>query len=459
MKFKQWIHFFRADADDAEVSSILDGKVIVKSVKKDEQSYVRLGWLALGVTLLAFFLWALLAPLGEGVPVHGVIKVAGNSKTIQHLRGGIVEEILVSDGDKVKENDPLLRLNDVQLKSQKQSIESQLLIGLANEARLLAERDDANEIVFPSFLIAHKKDPKIKEVLRVQGQLFRSRRASMHRDMEIGTQTIAGLKEQIGGLNAQEISKSELLGSYNAEMKSNRPLYDQGYIPRNRLFELERSISQVTGERSDDLASIGRAKRQIAEEELRILQSRSAYQKDVETQLADAQGKVAEYQERYIASEDDLNRVIVRAPIDGVVVDSLVHTIGGVIQPGQKLMDIVPEMGGLEVEVQIPTHLIDHVHVGLGADVHFTALDATHVPPIPGKLSYVSADRVADTKSDIAYFVGRVKVTPEGMALLDKELIRPGMPADAIIKTNERTLVGYLMKPLMNRMRFAFTER
>lgn len=458
MKFRQWLHFFKTDQDDAEVASIIDSSGQAP-LPTDEKTHARWGLRVLLVFLAATLAWMAFAPLSQGVPAHGFIKVEGNRKTIQHLKGGIIQEILVKEGDRVKEDQPLVVLNETQLKAQQGMVESQLVIAMAVEARLSAERDDRTKITFPEFLRARKTQPQVNEAMQVQDQLFRTRRAAVKGEEAIGRETIVGLEEQIRGLTAQGTSKAEQLKLFNEELKALRPLYDQGYIPRNRLFELERAVAYLSGQRSDDLANIGRAKSQIAETRLKVLQSRGQYQKEVETQLAEAQSKVADLKERLVATQDDLNRVVLRAPNAGIVVDLTVHTIGGVVAPGQKLMDLVPEGGELVIEAQIPTHLIDNVHAGLDADIYFTALDQTLVPTIPGKLVYVSADRMTDPKTDAPYFVGRVVVTAEGMKILGKQSMQPGMPADVVLKMSDHSLMGYMLKPFLNRLRFAFTER
>ena len=457
MKIRQWLQFFKTDKDDAEVSSIMANDK--SSLTTDEQGAARWGLRVLLLGVGAFMVWAIFAPLSEGVPAHGFIKVEGNRKTIQHLGGGIVEEIMVKEGDRVVADQPLMRLNETQLKAQQGIVESQLVIAMAMEARLNAERDNRDKLTYPEFLLARQQHPQAIEAMQVQGQLFRTRRAAMRGEEAIGRETIIGLEEQVRGLIAQEAAKAEQLSSFKEELKTLRPLHEDGYIPRNRLFELERAVAYLSGQRSDDLANIGRAKSQISEIKLKVLQSRQVYQKEVQTQLAETQSKVADLKERMVATQDELKRVVLRAPSAGIVVDLTAHTIGGVIAPGQKLMDIVPEGGGLGIEAQLPTHLIDNVHVGLDVDINFTAMDHTLVPTIPGKLIYVSADRMVDPRTDMPYFVGRVMVTAEGMKVLGKHSMQPGMPADVVVKVSERSMMGYLLKPLFSSLRFAFTER
>jgi protease secretion system membrane fusion protein len=236
-------------------------------------------------------------------------------------------------------------------------------------------------------------------------------------------------------------------------------MYEQGFIPRNRMFELERAVAFLSGQRSEDLANIGRARSQISETRLKILQSKELYRKDVETHLAEVQREVADQRERYIAVRDDLERVVVRSPSTGVVVDMSVYTVGGVITAGQQIMDVVPADQPLQVEVRIPTQLIDNVHPGLDADIHFPALDQFEVPRIPGRLVYVSADRLTEPRNEESYFLGRIEVKPESMGLLGKHQLQTGMPANVVIITGERSFLSYVVRPILARLQFAFTER
>ena len=411
------------------------------------------------VIMLIGFIWGAFAPLDQGVPVSGFVAVEGSRKTIQHLRGGIVEEILVHEGDSVVANQVLMRLNEAQVQAQQGAVTSQLLNYLAVEARLVAERAGKDRIVFPPFLLERKDVPRVQEAMQVQDQLFRTRRTALAGEVAIATETIAGLELQITGLKAQESSKLAQLKLYEEELQSLKPLYEQGFVPRNRMFDLERAIAYINGQRSEDVANIGRSRSQIGELKLKILQTREVFRKDVETQLTDVRKQVDDLTERRGATQDDLDRVILRAPVAGTVVDLSVHTVGGVITPGQKLMDVVPTDGSLLVEVKIPTNLIDNVQVGLDANIHFLALDQTIVPAVPGKLLYVSADRLTDPRTDMPYYVGRVSITPEGLVKLGHHGIQPGMPADVVIITGSHSLFGYLLKPVLARMQFAFKER
>jgi len=444
--------------EDKAVAAILAGEAVKPS--SETHFHWRLGLVVLVLGLGGFLLWAATAPLSQGVPTNGFIKVEGSRKTLQHLKGGIVDKILVQEGDVVKAGQPLVILNDTQLKSEQGALESQLISLRAMEARLTAEREGRAEVRYPEFLLKRAGNPHAAQAMREQSLLFRTRVDGIQGEELIANEMVAGLELQIEGMTAQDQSSQQQIKLFTEELDTLRPLYEQGFVPRNRMFELERSIAYLGGQRSENLTNIGRAKRQIAETRLKLTQTKSDYKKEVETQLTDVQRQAADLDQKLAGIEDDLRRVVMRASDDGVVVDLALHTVGGVVTPGQKLMDLVPTNDALLVEVQIPTHLIDSVHVGLDADVTFTALDRAVIPTVPGKLTYVSADRLTEpNKPEISYFIGRVVVTPAGMAKLGKHDLQPGMPAEVVIKTGQRTMLEYLLRPLLVRVKSAFTER
>jgi protease secretion system membrane fusion protein len=443
---------------DAAVDAILKDPLARASADVSEP--IRWGRWVLLVAGLLLLLWGALAPLAEGIPVSGFLKVEGNSKSIQHIKGGIVEDIAVKEGDVVKAGQTLMRLNDVQLKAQLGMIEAQLVSVLAVNGRLQAERDSRADVSYPAFLTTRQQDDAA-QAMRLQNQLFASRRGAMAIE-EAGTlDAIKGLEQQIGGIQAQEQAKAEQLRLFKEEYDSLKPMYEQGFVPRNRMFELERAMAMLSGQRSEDIANIGRARSQIAEARQRILLTRENYRKEVETLLTDANKQVGDLTQRQLATLDDLGRVVINSPVAGTVAGLTVFTLGGVIGPGQRIMDIVPGNLPLVIEVMIPTHLIDNVHVGLSADVHFVALDRMLVPVIEGQLVYVSADRqqMDPARPDLSHFVGRISVNQQEMAKLGKHALQAGMPAEVVIKTGERTLLGYLIRPLLSRLPFAFKER
>jgi protease secretion system membrane fusion protein len=457
MSIKNWFAGARERIETRVETSFptnADGKT---TIGLDEP--MRWGRVALWLGVLVAFIWAAFAPLGQGIPAQGTVKVEGERKSVQHPRGGVIDQILVREGDVVQAGQALIRMNDSMAQAQHGIVDSQLISLYATEARLKAERGDKDSIEFPEFLRERKGNAQVDEARQAQQQLFRTRQAGLRGEIAIARENISGLEEQIRGLVEQEKSKNEQLRLFKEELDSLRPLHEQGFVPRNRMFELERAVAFLGGQRSEDSANLGRVKSQIAELKLKILQVREAYRKEVETLLSEVQRQLADYKERRIATQDDLQRVVLKAPVAGTVVDLTVHTVGGVVDAGQKLMDIVPISQTLIIEARIPTHLIDGVRVGQEADVQFPALNQSQIPTVQGKLIYIAADSVTDQRTGAPYFVGRVATTPEGMKKLGNNTIQAGMPANVVIKTGERSLLSYLLKPLLARLQFAFTER
>ena len=415
--------------------------------------------LVMWVGFVVFLIWAFTAPLSQGVPTSGFIKVKGSVKTIQHLRGGIVDELLVRDGDHVTVGQALIRLNDVQLKAQVGVLEAQLLPAMAVEARLLAERAGAKTVSFPKVLM-DRDDSTVREAMRVQVQSFQARRASLAAEITMSGETINALEEQIRGIGASQAAKREQLRLYRSEYANLKPVYEEGFVPRNRLFELERAIASLDGGLSEDNSNMARARIQISETRARMNLSEENYRKEVDTLLTEMQRQIGDVNEKLTAVRDDLSRVILRSPVEGTVTASSVTTVGGVIAPGQKLLDIVPSGESLLIETQIPTHLIDNVRVGLPADVNFLALDRTLIPTVSGTLSYVSADRQVDERHpENSYYIGRVEMNETELKKLGTHLMQPGMPVEVVIKTGERTFAGYLFKPVFARLNVAMLAR
>ena len=457
MKTPNWLNQLRERSDNKLAQDI--AYAMKTTPEADVDSPARWGkralWLAAAITVV----WASTAPLGQGVPAHGFVTVEGSRKTIQHPRGGVVEAILVREGDKVAVGQPLIRLNEAQAQAQQGSIESQLISLMAVQSRLQAERDGAVRVAYPPFLLERQTLPQAAEAMAVQQQLFATRRAALEGEVGILSEGMTGLTRQMEGLAAREAANAKQAKLYADEFAALKPMYDQGFVPRQRMFELERALAYSEGQRNEDAANLGRIRSALSETRLKMAQVKEAYRKELETQLTDVQRNVADLTERRVATMDELERVVLRAPEAGTIVELSIHTVGGVAAPGQKLMDIVPESSKLVVEVMIPPQLIDSVKLGLLADLHFSAFDQTMVPNVEGELVYVGADRQTDPRTDASYFVGRVKITEEGWRQIGKQELRPGMPAEVVIKTGERSLFAYLLKPLLSRVQSGMTER
>ncbi len=368
----------------------------------DETHHARMGWWIVIVGVGGFMLWASLAPLDKGVPLSGTVAVASSRKAIQHPTGGIIEEILVKEGNSVKAGQILITMNATQAKALAEISRVQYFTARAVEARLTAERDGVGSIRFPSEMEDAKDDPRVMSNINLQNQLFVSRRNAIQGELRI-------LKEQLDSL---------------------RELTDEGYVARNRMLDIERLY----------------------------FQQKQTYQKEVGTQLAEAQKEAEGLRTRLVSQDFDLANVEVRAPVDGTVVGLSVFTRGGVIAPGFKLMEIVPSEDALVVEGQVPVHLIDKVHTDLKVELIFSAFNQNLTPHVPGIVTHVSADRLIDEVSRLPYYQVKAKVAPEGMKMISNLQVRPGMPVELFVKTGERTLLNYLLKPILDHIKMAMTE-
>ncbi|MFC0351164.1 HlyD family type I secretion periplasmic adaptor subunit [Undibacterium danionis] len=440
------------------VTDVQPHTVDVLEVNTDARSYVRLGWFIVLFGVLGFLVWASFAPLDQGAPAHGIVVSESGRKTIQHQTGGTIEEILVKDGDEVKAGQVLVKMNSVVSQSSADVTYTQLVTASAMVARLTAERANAGKITFPKWLLDNKKDSHVANSLFLQEQLFSSRRMAVEADLSAFEENMGGLKMQLHGLEASMINKKEQQTIVKEQVENIRDLAKDGYIARNRLLDTERTFAQINSAVSEDLGNIGRIKRQLAEANLRKMQRLQEYQKEVRTQLSDAQREVESLQSRTKIYEQELDHALVKAPVDGTIVGINVFTKGGVVQAGFKLMELVPAQDPLIIEGSLPINLIDKVHPGLDVQFIFSAFNTNTTPHIPGKITQVSADRAMDERTGAPYYKFHAEVTPEGKKLLGKLQIRPGMPVDMTIKTGERTMMNYLLRPILDRAHSAMKE-
>ncbi|MDY7583571.1 MULTISPECIES: HlyD family type I secretion periplasmic adaptor subunit [Pseudomonas] len=424
----------------------------------DDTRYSRLGWLLMLGGFLGFLGWAALAPLDKGVAVSGKVMVSGHRKVVQHPSGGIVERIDVRDGDKVVAGQVLIRLKETPLLGQAQSLRSQFYGSLASEARLNAERDGALEVSFPTELTTLAAAPEVASNLALQRQLFDSRRQALLLDQQGIHESIAGAEAQLRGVRDSQASKVLQRTALTEQLQGLRELAREGFIPRNRLLDSERVYAQVLGSISEDYGRIGQLQRQVLEMRLKIRQLAEEYQKEVRTQLADTRVRTEDLRNRLASAEFELANSQLRAPVAGIVVGLDVFTEGGVIKPGQALMEIVPQGEPLLVEARVPVELADKVHPGLPVELMFSAFSQSTTPRVAGEVTLVSADRQVDERTDEPYYTLRAQVSDAGMAQLAGLQIRPGMPVEAFVRTGERSMLNYLFKPLLDRTHMALVE-
>ncbi len=424
----------------------------------DVDQTIRRGWLWLLLGGGGFMLWALLAPLDEGVPVTATVTVESKRKTIQHMTGGIIKQVLVKEGQFVRAGETLTLLDDASTRADYE-LSRQKYYGLrAMESRLLAEQHGAASIDFHPDVLAAKHDPLVRQQIETQRQLLFSRQAALHSELAAIDESIRGQEAAIRGYREQLLAKQQQRTAIEDELAGIKALVAEGYAPRNKQWELERMQAQVQAERQDLQANLERATRTIGELRMKRMQRGQDEHKEVDTQLAEVRREVEGDAEKFKSADGDLARTQIKAPVTGFVVGLETQTIGGVIPPGGRLMDIIPEKEGWVLEAQVPPHLRDRLRTGLHADVHFSNFHDDPSLVVAGTLTSVAADLLTDQVTNQSYYLVRVSLTPEGVKQLGTHHVQPGMPADVVIKTGERTFLRYLLEPLLRRLNFAFKE-
>ncbi|MEX1166255.1 MAG: HlyD family type I secretion periplasmic adaptor subunit [Hydrogenophaga sp.] len=427
-------------------------------VKTDAGAPVRVGWWILILGLGTFLFWGFLAPLDQGVPMTGTVTVAGNKKAVQHQTGGTIQKILVKEGDAVKSGQPLVEMDGTQSRSNAETTRIQYFTARSAEARLIAERDSLKTIAFPPETLGANVDARIAGTIDIQRQLFSARLGAQRSELAAIDENVAGLLAQNAGLDASRTGKQLQLTLLKEQVAGMRNLAKDGYAPRNRLLELERTLAQLEAAVLEDTGNLTRGQRQISELKLRRLQRQQDFQKEVRSQLADVQKETEALRSRLEGLDHDVNNNLVRAPVDGVVADMAVHTDGGVVGPGFRMMDIVPLDEPLIVEGQIPIHLVDSVHPDLPVDLIFSAFNQNTTPRIPAKVTQVSPDRLIDEATGMPYFRMRAEITPEGQKQMATLSVRAGMPVELFVRTGERSLMNYLMRPLSDHLKSSMSE-
>ncbi|WP_223465942.1 HlyD family type I secretion periplasmic adaptor subunit [Pseudomonas sp. GL-RE-26] len=407
-----------------------------------------------------FLLWSWLAPLDAGVVATGTVKVTNNRKAVQHLSGGTVEAILVREGDLVTKGQEVVRLDSLRATAEEGAVSAQYIVSKTVENRLEAERDGRNVVSFdPELLKRFKDDHRLEAAMDLQQRLLDTRRAGLAGEISILQENLAASAVQLKGLQQVYSARASQISFLNQELQGTRVLTAEGYVPRNRLLELERSNADLSAGQAENLNNIARVRSQTTEIKLRILQRQHDYLKEVESQLTETAKENTTLADRLRSLDYEVTHTVIRSPIDGMVQGLSIATVGGVIQPGFKIMEVVPVNEPLQVDAMIPVQAIDKMVPGLTVDISFPAFNHAKTPNIPGRVKTISADRLMDEESKQPFYLAQVEVTPDGMGLLGSNHIRPGMPASVTIKTGERNMISYLLKPMLDRVDSSFKEQ
>jgi protease secretion system membrane fusion protein len=388
-----------------------------------------------------------------------VVTLDTKRKTVQHLSGGIVKEVLVQEGQQVKEGEALLRLDGAVAKANYEAVRQRYLGLRAMQSRLFAEQVGSKTISFHPDVQSAMNDPLIKQQVSTQQQLIQARQGALAADLQGLEENMQGLKEQLGSYQNVLVQRRNQLSLLTEELNNTRAMVKEGYAPRNRQLELERMLAESNASIADLTGNSLRISRQVAELMQRSVARKQEYRKEVESQLADVTREVQSDAEKFVAVTADLNRMEIKAPAAGQVVGLSVQTVGAVLQPGQRLLDVVPDNQTLLLEAHIPPHLIDKIQQGLLTDVRFNTFAHSPQLVVQGKVMSVSGDLLSDPQNpQMSYFLARVQVTPEGMKTLGARQMQPGMPAEIVIKTGERSMLTYLLHPLLKSVAASLKE-
>ncbi len=415
-------------------------------------------WLFLAF-FVGFGLWSAFAPLDTAAVARGMIVVESSRKTISHLEGGIIEEILVKEGEEVEANQPLVQIQNIAAKSKYDLYLGQYRAAQALEARLTAERDALAEIQFPLDLLKDEQIPEIAQILETQRNQFKTRGYAVEGQVKVLNQRVKQLNDQISGLRAQISANVQQIKLVKEEISTVEKLLASGNANRPRLLALQRNKAAIEGQTGQFESDIAKAKQAITEADLQIINARNDFQNELAKDLRETQIHISDLKEQLSASRDVFDRTIVRATQAGVVTGLKYHTRGGVVAPGAPIMDLVPKDDKMIVEAQVQPSDIDMVHPGLVSRLRLVPYKSRRVPPLNGEVQTISPDVFQDQKTGMTYYTARIVVDKDFLSNLKDVKLYPGMPVEVHIITGTRTLLSYLVSPLTDATFNAFKEK
>jgi HlyD family type I secretion membrane fusion protein len=416
------------------------------------------GWIVIGILFGGFGTWASVAPLTSAAIAPGTVVVDSNRKSVQHLEGGVIREILIRDGDVVERGQVLLRLDGASVRAALASLQPMLTINEAQKARLRAERDGRTEIAFSESLVAEAR-AKIAtaQILAGQERIFKTRRDALQGEEALNANRLAQSHQRLAGLERQVLVKEREMALMGKQLADQKLLLSKGYTTQRQVAAAVRTMQQLESEYADLQSKAEETRVLIKRYELEDSQINKNFIEQVETELYKAEQEYYQLHERMQAIQDQHARLDVRAPVSGVIVNLVAHTVGGVVAPGSPILDIVPGNDKLMIEAQVRPSDIDGVREDLSADIRFPAFDGTEIPRLRGTVTTVSADRLVGS-GGTAYFLVRVQVDEAELDRLGGRRLVPGMPAEVLINKSERTLLSYLLAPLVHGIWTAFRE-
>jgi HlyD family type I secretion membrane fusion protein len=428
-------------------------------VKDDPRVFAFTGYAIIVFCFVVLGGWAAITPLGGAVVASGVVTTEGNKKTIQHLEGGIIKEILIREGQHVEAGETILRLDDTSPGANVEIFRNQLYAAVARDARLDAELMGNPDVSFPEELTSVSDDVIAAKAIEDQRSQFKERRASLEGNVSILLSRAEQLRQEIEGLDQQRNANEEQIKFIKDELVDVRGLYEKSLVSKTRWLALERERARLAGEIGKGLSERAKAEKSIGETELQIQLTKQKFQEDVSRELVDTREKLRDLRNKFVVARDAFRRLDVVAPVTGRVQNLRVFTIGAVVKPGEAVLEIAPDQDRLVVQAHISTLDIEGVHAGNTAEVRFPAFHDRALPMIGGKILTISQDRLMDEATKQPYYLALIDVPEENIPEHYRGKVTSGMNAEVIMPTIERTALNYLLEPLRNRMRTAFRER
>ena len=435
----------------------------IQTVKKKQpkaayDNYLLTGFFLIFALVSGFVLWTTLAPIQGAVIAAGTVVVEGKPKTLQHLDGGIVSEILVSDGDKVNAGDVLLRLDPTSLNANRDLIQKRLDEAIAFQARLTAERDRRSNIPWKTIFPSDKRSPNVATIIKDQTQLFQTRRSASQGQLAQLQKRLQQSEEQILGFQSQSAANQSQLNIILKELEGLRELFKDGYVSQTRILALEREQAGLSGQISGLKAEIARTRTVIGETEIEILQVTRLMQEAVLTELRVKESEISDLKEQLISASDQASRVDVLAPVSGTIHNMAISTLGGVITPANPIMDIIPNTDRLIIESKVEPMYVDQIYAGQDTTVRLSAFNQRTTPELNGKVISISANTTIDPVSGVPFYTVKIEIPTAEISRLKGLILVPGMPAEAFMQTDKRTVINYLLKPATDQLSRSFRE-
>ncbi len=414
------------------------------------KAVIAFGLVVVGIIFFGLGTWSATAPLARAVAAYATLTVKGERKQIQHFEGGLISSLNVTEGQMVKKGDLLVALDPLQATASVARHIAQLDQALAREARLESElKGEKNINLSGQFLERLTSDKAAINVLDAEQRHLDARRETLNGTIAILNQRMEQLANEINGLEIQRTARIEQFEIFKNELTGLRDLHAQGYYPKSKILAVERALAELRGAAGNDLALIARAQSAQGEAKNQIVSVKQRFREDAIKQLKDTQVEIADLNERLLVAKDVLHRIEIIAPRSGIIQGIQFHTVGGVVKPGDIIMEIAPQDEELVVNAQVLPTDIDSVAIGQKAEVRLTALNTRTTPAIYGQVVSISGDRLLDSKTNNPFFLTRVEIPAEERAKLDEKVkLTAGMPADVLIQTGERTVFDYIMKPM-----------